>query len=100
MGDGHRRFGSLTFDRWRGDQVVQVTQWDDDRGQVNGLMVGQDDREGGGAWLGRSQDGRVQLTLDDRWGRTRLRLMVDANGTPTVKAYDEDGAVVWALPTT
>lgn len=54
-GEGHRRFGSLMFDRWHGDQVVQVTQWDDPRGQVNGLEVGRGDGDGGGVrgWAAR-----------------------------------------------
>src|SRR5947209_1229784 len=40
----------------------------------------------------------TQLFLNDQSGRTRIRLSVAEDGTPTMLIYDADGAVVWSAP--
>jgi hypothetical protein len=88
--------GSLTFDKCGGDQVVQLTNWEDANGQVRGLSVGE--RLGSDAWLGRSQNGRVALELCDPLGRPRIALAVSPEGDPSVEVLDPEGRTVWSAP--
>ena len=41
---------------------------------------------------------RALLVLSDRQGRTRIRMVVDGDGTPYLDFLDEDGALVQRLP--
>lgn len=49
-------------------------------------------------FVGKSRDRAAVLTLADPQGRTRLRLMVDAQGAAKLEFLDEKGAVVQSLP--
>ena len=50
------------------------------------------------AYLGRDRDRSVGLKLMDPEGHERIRLRVNADGTPVVQVLDAKGTVVWQLP--
>jgi hypothetical protein len=115
--------GSLTFDRWRQDQTLQLISTENGKDRRVGVIV--NDRPdqpmdvaagfriramkpgperdaliaGAGwsnarrAWLGRSEDGSVALVLSDPQGRPRLTLGVGADGQPGVELRDAAGKV-------
>lgn len=112
--------GSLTFDRYRQDQTVQVLSSEDGDRREAGLVV--NDRPDGpmnlgalssmaamppGAardralaraniggtqrvFIGRRSDGQAMLVMRDQAGRPRLRLTVDASG-PEIAFLDISG---------
>jgi hypothetical protein len=41
--------------------------------------------------LGRAKDGSVGIDLKDKNGRTRIQLLVAADGTPSLKFFDASG---------
>jgi hypothetical protein len=41
------------------------------------------------------EDHNAQLVISDRHGRARIRIGVDATGTPTIAMLDQDGKVVY-----
>jgi len=90
--------GSLSFDRYGANQIVQLAGVDDKEAHIVGLFV--TDSPGGGAenhsrvMVGRSQDGAAKVALMDAKGRKRLVLQVEANGTPSLTFLDADGKVV------
>lgn len=49
-------------------------------------------------FAGRTSDGAAVVRLCDAQGRLRLRLAVEASGTPAIECFDADGAVVMRLP--
>lgn len=115
--------GSLTFDRWRQDQTVQLTTSEDGGRRRAGIAVvdrpdtpldpaaverigRMDDGPardaavaalGRGvaprAFLGRQEDGAATLALRDGAGRERLRLKVAADGTAGIEFLDARGRV-------
>ena len=115
--------GSLTFDRYRQDQTLQLVSSEDGVARRAGLIVNDVpdrmmdvpgieralamppgperdaalERSGAGhaerAWLGRSADGRVALELRDPEGRPRLTLEVGADGAPSIEMRDAAGRV-------
>ena len=119
--------GSLTFDRWRQDQTLQLVSLENGRDRRVGVVV--NDRpdvpldvaaglrvrgmkpgperdaliakaglsSARRAWLGRSEDGSVALVLSDPQGRPRLTLGVGTDGTPSVEFRDTGGKVTRTL---
>ena len=113
--------GSLTFDRYRQDQTLQLVSTEDGMARRAGLIVNDVpdrvmdvpgieaalamppgsrrdaalERSGAGhaerAWLGRSADGSVALVLRDPRGRPRLTLAVGADGAPDIEMRDATG---------
>jgi hypothetical protein len=49
-------------------------------------------------FVGRTSEGAAVVRLCDAGGRVRLRLAVDAAGTPALQFFDEHGGVVYRLP--
>lgn len=47
--------------------------------------------------VGRNMAGDAQVTLADRAGRVRMRLVVEAEGSPRIETYDEHGDVAASL---
>jgi hypothetical protein len=110
--------GSLTFDAYEQDQIVQVVGTQDDSGAVAGLIVNDrpsdrsiaddlqklmdsdastEEKPPGyyGArrlFLGTEQ-GEASLNLCDGQGRARLRLRVTHEGEASIEFLDEDGTV-------
>lgn len=89
--------GTLSFDRYEGNQVVQLWGVEDEENRLAGLTV-TDSLEGGKTLrrvlVGRGQDGVPKLILSDLEGRPRLRLQVATDGTPSLEFLDSDGKVV------
>ena len=50
------------------------------------------------AYLGRSQDRSAMLELKDTQGKDRIVMMVAADGTPSLRFFDEQGKVIGQLP--
>lgn len=116
--------GSLTFDRWRQDQTVQLRSLEDGLERSAGLVVndrpdkpmafdrmatirampdGPDKRaamEQAGfgkaerAYLGSRADRSSELSLRDAAGRPRLMLRVEGDGAASIRFLDEAGKVV------
>jgi hypothetical protein len=119
--------GSLTFDRYRQDQTLQLLSVEDGQDRFAGLYVNDQpdapaayDRlarimampdgtakqaafqsahmgETQRAFLGRGSDKASQLVLRDGQGRKRLVLRVTENGDPTIQFLDAAGKVIRTL---
>jgi hypothetical protein len=93
--------GSLSFDKYGANQIVQLIGVDDREDRLAGLSVtdsitGTDTRRR--IWLGRGEDGAAQLSLMDANGKKRLRLQVAADGTSSLTFLDAEGKVVGQVP--
>ena len=120
--------GSLTFDRWRQDQTIQMTSTETGPKREAAVIV--NDRPDGPldfagaqtilkmplgplreaafrmanfettqrAYLGRKPDGASQLLLRDGAGKARLRLSVAADGTSGIDFLDDSGRVTRHFP--
>jgi hypothetical protein len=89
--------GSLSFDRYEANQIVQLIGVDDKEDRFAGLVVS-DSPTGTEvhrrAWIGRNDDGTASLELRDARGRRRLVLQVSGEGAAQVQFLDEKGTVV------
>ncbi len=89
--------GSLSFDRFEANQVVQLLGVDDSEDRIAGLSVS-DSPSGREVhrriWLGRGDDGNSTLALLDGKGRKRLLMTVATDGTTAIKVLDEDGKTI------
>jgi hypothetical protein len=83
--------GSLSFDRYEANQIVQLAGVHDSTDRFAGLAVSDDNRR---VWVGRSEEGKASVTLMDAKGRKRLSLEVTADGAPSFSFFDDRGAVV------
>lgn len=89
--------GSLSFDRFEANQIVQLIGVDDKEDRFAGLVVS--DSPSGTevhrrVWAGRSDDGTASVELRDAKGRKRLILAVSADGTARVSFLNDKGTVV------
>jgi hypothetical protein len=93
--------GSLSFDKYEANQVVQLIGVDDKEDRFAGLSItdsltGTDTRRR--VWVGRGEDGTATVNLMDAIGRKRLVLEVKADGTPSLYFLDASGKVTSQLP--
>ena len=49
-------------------------------------------------YLGKTRDNATLLEMLDNKGKTRIIMMVTADGTPKLEFWDEDGEVVYSIP--
>jgi hypothetical protein len=90
--------GSLSFDRYGANQIVQLAGVDDKEDHIVGLFV--TDSPGGGAEnhsrirVGRDRDGAAKIALMDANGKKRIVMQVLADGTPSLVFLDANGKVV------
>ena len=49
-------------------------------------------------WAGKVADQSAQIVLSDQKGRARIKLSVDASGSPKLEFLDEAGKVISSLP--
>jgi hypothetical protein len=96
--------GSLSFDKYDANQIVQVAGVDDKEDRFAGLGVS-DSASGGQnhrrVWVGRGDDGAAVVELMDDKGRRRISMEVAADGTPRLSFLDAEGKVVnQVTPTT
>lgn len=92
--------GSLSFDRYEANQVVQLLGVDDSEYRMAGLVVsdspsGTDVRRR--IWLGRRDDGAASLALLDGAGKKRIVMSVAENGKSQISVLDATGKTVKEL---
>jgi len=89
--------GSLSFDRYGANQVVQLLGVDDKDNHMAGLVV-TDSQEGGQGerrlWAGRTGDGASRLSLMDADGKKRVEISVGAKGNGQIVFLDANGNAV------
>ena len=83
--------GSLTFDKYGENQIVQLAGVDDKENRFAGLIVSDNNRR---IWVGRNEDGAAMLALMDAKGKKRIVMEVKADGTPRLSFLDADGKVI------
>ncbi len=92
--------GSLTFDKYDANQIVQLAGVEDKEDKFAGLMVGES-KPGGDSptriWVGRKEDGAATVALMDGNGRKRLVMEVPENGSPRISFLDADGKILSEL---
>lgn len=90
--------GSLSFDRYGANQIVQLAGVDDKEDHIVGLFV--TDSPGGNAenarrvMVGRTKEGAARVALMDAKGRKRIAMEVQADGTPSITFFDAGGGIV------
>ncbi|MGM5470322.1 hypothetical protein ACS386_08590 [Flavobacteriaceae bacterium LMO-SS05] len=88
--------GSLTFDRYGGDQELQLMGVHDSEDAITGLIVRDsppNENGYGRLWLGKDREGTASLALKDGKGNDRILLKVDASGDASIVFLDENGNV-------
>ena len=86
--------GSLSFDKYGANQIVQLAGVDDSTDKFAGLAVSDEKRR---IWVGRTAEGAASISLMDAAGRKRIVMIAPASGTPRLELYDENGNVVQKL---
>jgi hypothetical protein len=86
--------GSLSFDKYGANQIVQFAGVDDSTDQFAGLAVSDSNRR---IWVGRTGDGDATISLMDGAGRKRISMVVPSSGVPRLEFLDEGGHVVQRL---
>lgn len=111
--DGLNAGASLTFDRYEGDQTLQILQTDNGARDTAALIIS--DRPGesvftrkdgkaamrtdaapgaGRLFVGKSRDKASVVMLQDATGKPRLRMSVQPGGAAAIEFLDEAGKVV------
>jgi hypothetical protein len=83
--------GSLSFDKYGANQIVQIAGVDDKTDQFAGMAVRDDKKR---VWVGRTGDGDAMLSLMDGNGKDRIVLKVTAAGQSSLEFLDAAGHVV------
>jgi len=84
--------GSFSFDRYGGNQIIQLVGVDDATDRFAGLAVsGKDHRR---IWVGSDKDGTALMSLMDANGRNRNVMRVREDGNPSIEFLDEKGHVI------
>ena len=93
--------GSLSFDKYGANQIVQLVGVDDKEDRFAGLSVtdsltGADSRRR--VWVGRGDDGTATVDLMDAQGKKRIVMEVKADGTPSLFFLNANGKVISQFP--
>ena len=89
--------GSLSFDKYEANQIVQLAGVDDKEDRFAGLEVSESPGPAqvhSRIWVGRDKDGAATIALMDAKGKKRILMQVTADGTPSLAFLDSDGKVV------
>ncbi len=86
--------GSLSFDKYGANQIVQLAGVDDASDHFAGLAVNGQNRR---IWVGTTGDGSASIALMDISGRKRIVMQVPEQGDPSLTFLDEKGSVVRRL---
>lgn len=86
--------GSLSFDKYGSDQIVQLAGVDDVNDKFAGLAVADQNRR---IWVGRTGDGAASVVLMDPQGRRRIVLQVANDGAPSIRFLDAQGRLLQDL---
>jgi hypothetical protein len=94
--------GSLSFDKYDANQIVQLAGVDDSEDRFAGLIVsdshtGTDTRRR--VWVGRDDNGTASVALMDANGNRRLVMQVKGDGAPSLTFLDANGKILSRLPT-
>jgi hypothetical protein len=89
--------GSLSFDRYGGNQEVQLIGVNDKEDRFAGLSISDshpvEKTDPSRLWVGRNEDGSAEIALMDSAGKKRLVLKVMANGESRISFLDSKGTV-------
>jgi hypothetical protein len=93
--------GSLSFDKYDANQIVQLIGVDDSEDRFAGLVVtdshsGTDTRRR--VWVGRDDDDTASVQLMDANGKKRMILEVKPDGSPQITFLDANGKVTNTIP--
>ena len=83
--------GSLSFDKYGENQIIQLAGVDDSTDRFAGLAVSDNSRR---VWVGRTDGGLASVSLMDGKGRKRLSLEVTLDGVPSISFLDPNGKVL------
>jgi hypothetical protein len=83
--------GSLSFDKYGANQIVQLAGVDDSSDRFAGLAVSDQNRR---VWVGRTEDGTASISLMDAHGKKRIVMQVTDEGVPSLSVLDEKGQVI------
>jgi hypothetical protein len=83
--------GSLSFDKYGENQIIQLAGVDDSTDRFAGLAVSDNSRR---VWVGRTDGGLASVSLMDGKGRKRLSLEVTVDGVPSISFLDPNGKVL------
>lgn len=86
--------GSLSFDKYGDNQIVQLAGVDDKTDRFAGLVVSDQNRR---IWVGRTGDGEAAVELMDSKGKKRIIMKVSNDGVPSLAFLDDQGRVVREL---
>ncbi|MBT2117319.1 hypothetical protein KK141_02405 [Dyella sp. LX-66] len=86
--------GSLSFDKYGANQIVQLAGVDDKTDKFAGLAVSDDHRR---VWVGRTEEGDSMLSLMDATGHKRIVLRVAPDGHSSMEFLDAEGKVVKSM---
>ncbi len=89
--------GSLSFDKYNANQIVQLAGVDDKEDRFAGLEVADSLRAGQAQsriWVGRGRDGAATVALMDAHGRKRILMQVTADGSASLSFLDAKGKVL------
>ena len=96
--------GSLSFDRYMGNQEVQLIGVNDKDDRFAGLMISDshpaENKNPSRIWVGRNADGSSEIALMDSSGKKRLILQVLANGKSNMTFLDDKGKILNSLDPT
>ena len=84
--------GSLSFDRYGGNQIIQLAGVDDATDRFAGLAVS--DKDHRRIWVGNNKDGTASMSLMDSHGRNRIVMQVREDGNPSIDFLDEKGRTI------
>lgn len=92
--------GSLSFDKYDANQIVQLIGVDDKEDRFSGLVVsdsptGTDVRRR--VWVGRDESGAASVALMDAKGKKRIVMQVADDGRSSIVFLDDDGKPVQKL---
>lgn len=93
--------GSLSFDKYEANQIVQLAGVDDSEDRFAGLIVsdshtGNDTRRR--VWVGRDAAGTASVALMDLNGKKRILMEVKPDGTPALTFLDANEKMTSRLP--
>ncbi|HUJ13884.1 MAG TPA: hypothetical protein VL284_08870 [Thermoanaerobaculia bacterium] len=86
--------GSLSFDKYEANQIVQLAGVNDSEDKFAGLMVSDSPKAGESHrrfWAGTDDRGNTSLALMDAAGRRRVVIEVAADGTSSMSFIDANG---------
>ncbi len=87
--------GSLTFDKYEDNQIVQFAGVHDSTDKFAGMAVSDQNRR---VWVGRSEEGNASVVLMDAKGKKRLALQVTPEGAGTISFFDAKGGLTQQFP--